>query len=166
MKLLHTSIIGVLGLSFFSAVAAERNQFDYMGISYQHNSYDNLNFSPDIDTSELATQYNDSTSESGWRGFIGHQFNRYMAVEVGVTSFGKASFSITEEVTDTKGKTTFNTLHSGSFKTIAGDLRAIATYPINDNLFLKAHIGALLWDNELTSLTGTVDDLSTVKTNR
>lgn len=163
MKLLRTSIIAVLGLSIFSAVAADRNQFTYTGLSYQHHSYDNLNFSPGIDVSELASQYNDSTSETGWRGFIGYQFNRYMAIEAGVTSFGKASFSITEEVTDANGKSTFNTLHSGSFKTIAGDVRAIATYPINDNLFLKAQVGALLWDNEFTSLAGTLDDLSTVK---
>ncbi len=163
MKLSRTSIIAVLGLSIFSAVAADRNQFTYTGLSYQHHSYDNLNFSPGIDVSELASQYNDSTSESGWRGFIGYQFNRYLAIEAGVTSFGKASFSITEEVTDANGKSTFNTLHSGSFKTIAGDVRAIATYPINDNLFLKAQVGALVWDNEFTSLTGTLDDLSTVK---
>ena len=164
MKLLCKTVIGILGVISFNTIAKNANQFNYIGISSQDNSYENLNFSPEIDTAQLLPiKYNKNSSETGWRGFVGHQFNRYIAVEAGLTSFGKASFSITEEITDSNGKTTINTIQNGEFKTLAGDIRAVATYPINNSLFVKAQIGVLAWDNEFTFLVHDLEEYTVQK---
>lgn len=158
MKLYRSTILLVSSLFTLNAAANTANQFDYFGISFQNNSYDDLNFSPQIKTSELTPLlYDSSASASGWRGFVGHQFNRYIAFEAGITSFGAAKFNVKQKEIDSDGKITYSTVYSGKFKTLAGDLRAVATYPLNNRLFLKAHIGAYLWDNEFSTLIGEVD---------
>ncbi len=156
MKLLCKTTIGVLIFISLNVIAKNANQFNYIGINFQNNSYENLNFTPGIDTTQLSPiKYDENSSETGWRGFVGHQFNRYIAVEAGLTSFGKASFTIAEEQTDSNGKITINTIQNGEFKTLAGDIRAVGTYPINNSLFLRAQIGVLAWDNEFTYLVDT-----------
>lgn len=165
MKLFCKYLIAALSFISINATASNANKFDYVGVTFQNSSYDNLNFAPGIDTSELTPLiYNDSSSATGYRGFLGHQFNRYIAVEAGISSFGKASFSVVQKKTASNGKTTNTTIHSGDFTTLAGDLRLIGTYPITDSLFLKAHIGALVWDNELSVLTQNTDELLVNKT--
>ncbi len=164
MKLLCKTVIGILGVISFNAIAKNANQFNYIGINFQDNSYEDLNFTPEIDTAQLSPiKYNENSSKTGWRGFFGHQFNRYIAVEAGLTSFGKASFSITEELTDSSGKTTINTIQNGEFKTLAGDIRAVGTYPINNSLFVKAQIGVLAWDNEFTFLVSDIEEFAVQK---
>lgn len=164
MKLLSTTVIGLLASLSFNATALSTNQFSYVGLSMQDNRYNDLNFAPNIDTTQLSPlNYNDKTSETGWRGFVGHQFNRYIGVEVGLTTFGKASFSVTEEVTDENNKTTINNVYNGEFKTFAGDIRVVGTYPINDSFFLKAQIGALAWDNEFSYLVQDPNGLTVQK---
>ncbi|WP_077338285.1 outer membrane beta-barrel protein [Pseudocolwellia agarivorans] len=156
------TFIGALTLFSFHAAANNTDKFDYLGLSLQHNSYDELNFSPQIDTSKLTPlDYSSSSSSIGFRGFVGHQFNRYIAMEAGVTSFGKGEFKVTEESTDSAGEVINNVLYSGTFKTLAGDIRAIGTYPLSDRLFLKAHVGILVWDNEFSYLSGNVSELNT-----
>jgi hypothetical protein len=160
MKLFRKIIIVSLSFISINAVANNANQFDYLGISFQNHSYDSLHFSPNIDTAGLAPLvYQANSSATGFRGFIGHQFNRYIAVEAGVTSFGKAKFSLIEKGKDTDGKSIDTTLHNGDFKTLAGDIRIIGTFPLSDSLFVKAHLGALAWDNELTILAQGAEDL-------
>ncbi len=160
MKLFREIIIGSLCFISINAVANNANQFDYLGIAFQNHSYDSLNFSPDIDTAGLdPLVYKTNSSATGFRGFIGHQFNRYVAVEAGVTSFGKANFSLIEQGKDPKGKSLDTTIHNGDFKTLAGDIRIIGTFPLSDSLFVKAHLGALAWDNELTILAQGAEDL-------
>jgi hypothetical protein len=156
----------VLALSLLSLNAAANNvnQFDYLGISLQSNSYDDLDFSPQIDTSKLSPLiYKSSSSSAGLRGFLGHQLNSYIAIEAGITSFEKADFSVIQESIGLDDKVTTEIINNGQFKTLAGDIRAIGTYPLSGNLFLKAHIGALIWDNEFTFLTGEITKLSTEK---
>lgn len=147
-------LVSTLGLLSISCYANNKNQFNYIGINTQHNSYDNINFISDIDMTEHPSlRYDDTTSEMGYRGYLGHQFNRYIAVEAGIVSFGEANFNISEETVSTDGKTTTSVKYSGAFKTFAGDIRAIGTYPINDNLYVKAQVGILAWDNEFSFLT-------------
>ena len=160
MKLFSNIIIGLLSVISIDAVARNANQFDYVGISFQNHNYDDLNFSPGINTAALAPLiYKENSSATGYRGFVGHQFNRYIAVEAGVTSFGKAEFSVIEQTKNSKGKLENKTLHSGSLETLAGDIRLIGTYPLTNSLFIKAHIGALAWDNEFTHLTQSTEKL-------
>jgi len=164
MKLLCKTTIGVLGFISLNVIAKNANQFNYIGINFQNNSYENLNFTPGIDTTQLSPiKYDENSSETGWRGFVGHQFNRYIAVEAGLTSFGKANFTITEEQTDSNGKITINTIQNGEFKTLAGDIRAVGTYPINNSLFVRAQIGVLAWDNEFTYLVNDIEGLTAQK---
>ncbi|MFT5756207.1 MAG: hypothetical protein ACI9LM_000919 [Alteromonadaceae bacterium] len=165
MKLFREIIIGSLSFISLNAVANNANQFDYLGISFQNHSYDSLNFSPGIDTVGLAPLiYQTNSSAIGFRGFFGHQFNRYIAVEAGITSFGKANFSLVKKEKDSNGKLKDKTVHKGNFETLAGDIRIVGTYPISDSLFLKAHIGALAWNNELTVLAQSKEELVVQKT--
>ena len=160
MKLFSNIIIGCLSVISINAVANDPNQFNYVGISFQNNDYDDLNFSPSVDTAALAPLiYKADSSESGFRGFVGHQFNRYVAIEAGVSSFGKAGFSVIKQTKDSKNNLKNETLHSGKFKTLAGDVRIIGTYPLGDNLFVKAHIGALVWNNEFNNLIQNTEKL-------
>ena len=160
MKLLCKTIIGALSLMSLNAAAKNANQFNYIGINLQNNSYDNLNFHPQIKTTQLSPlKYADNSSNRGYRGLVGHQFNRYIAVEAGLTFLGKASFTVTKEQTDSEGNTKQNTIQNGEFKTLAGDIRAVGTYPINNSLFVKVQMGIFAWDNELTYL---VDDTEAV----
>ncbi|MEW6990345.1 outer membrane beta-barrel protein [Colwelliaceae bacterium 6441] len=153
MKLFREIILGSLSYISINAAASDFNQFDYLGISFQNHSYESLNFSPGIDATELEPLiYKSSSSARGYRVFVGHQFNQYVAVEAGVTSFGKASFSLFEKGVDSAGKVKNNTIYDGQFKTLAGDARIIGTFPLSDSLFLKAHLGALAWDNDFTVL--------------
>ncbi|NMH66593.1 outer membrane beta-barrel protein [Shewanella salipaludis] len=165
MKLLASTIVGALGILSMNAFASELNEFDYLGINLQHNSYDKLNFAPNVDTAGLTPLvYDADSAATGFRGFVGHQFNRYLAVEAGVTSFGEASFAVMEKQTDSAGKTKNKTIHSGDFSTLAGDIRMIVTYPLSGSLFLKAHLGALVWDNEFSTLVQGSDGLVVQKT--
>ncbi|MBU2894004.1 outer membrane beta-barrel protein [Colwellia sp. D2M02] len=160
MKSLKTILITSLSCLSLNAFANNANQFTYFGVSLQNSSYDDINFHPQVDTSALSPlEYHESTSKTGWKLFAGHQFNRYLAVEGALASFGSANFSVTEE----QANGTMKTLHQGSFDTMGLDIRAVGTYPITDNLFLKAHLGALLWDNDFTFLTNSSNELDTQK---
>lgn len=162
MKIVSKTVVAVLSVLSVSAQAKDVNEFNYFGVGFQHNSYDHLDFSPQLEASVLAPLRLDDTSSSiGIRGFAGHQFNRYLAIEGGVTSYGDASFSVIEQGTDADGNTTSDTLQSGEFETLAADVRIIGTYSLDGRLFLKAHLGALAWDNEFTFLTGDPEALNT-----
>ena len=111
MKLFCKTIIGALSFISINATASNANQFDYLVLSFQKNSYDNLNFAPDIDTSKLVPLiYDTNSSGTGLRVFVGHQFNSYIAVEAGITSFGKAEFSVIEKQTNSDGKSNNKTI--------------------------------------------------------
>ena len=81
-------------------MASNLNSFDYFGLPFQQNNYDSLAFSLDINASELTPSiYKTNSSEKGSRIFLGHQFNRYIAIESGVTPLGKKKFSVIPEET-------------------------------------------------------------------
>lgn len=165
MELFSKIIIVSLSLISINAAASNKNEFDYFGISLQNNSYDSVDFNPGVDTAELIPLvYEKESSAIGFRGFFGHQFNRYIAVEAGVTSFGSASFSLIKKEEGADGKIKNKTVHSGDFETLAGDIRIVGTYPLSDSLFLKAHVGALAWDNEFSILAQNNEELLVQKT--
>lgn len=162
MKRLYFFIFS-LWLSSTNVFAASANQFDYVGLAIQYNSYDNINFTPTIDTETLSPLlYKDSTGNVGYRAFVGYQFNRYFAIEGGVTSYGDADFKVKEE-NQSNGVTTYKTLHKGSFSTLAGDIRLVGTYPISEKVFLKASVGAVAWDTDHQTLIQDNNNLSVEK---
>ncbi|RVU42008.1 hypothetical protein EOE67_02145 [Rheinheimera riviphila] len=157
MQFFRKTMFGVLGLCSLPALANDHNQFDYFGLNIQKSSYQNIQFLPQINPVALAPlTYKETLSGTGFRGFIGHQFNHYVALEAGVNFYGKADFRVTQETTGADGKPSYKTVQSGGFETSAGDLRVVGTYPISDSFYLKANLGALLWNNELTTLAGSV----------
>ena len=73
--------------------------------------------------------------DAGWRAFLGYQFNKYVATEVGFVGLGKA----------TGGDT------SGTFKMQAGgmDLSAVFFIPMTTRLSLLGRVGAYRVKTEL-----------------
>jgi hypothetical protein len=155
MQFIGKSLLGVVGLCSLQAQADSSHQFDYLGLNIQKSSYQDLQFSPQLNPVALAPlAYNESLSGIGFRGFIGHQFNNFFALEAGIGSYGKADFRVTQETIGSDGSPSYKTLLSGGFETATGDMRVVGTYPISDKVYLKANLGALIWSNESTILTG------------
>ena len=46
------------------------------------------------------------------------------------------------------------TVHKGKFTSFGLDLKAFATLPITDSQFIRAHLGAMLWDNDFEFVSG------------
>ncbi len=158
MKSLIYGVLLMLIFAAFDGHAETVNPFNYYGVALQNNSYDAIKFSPKFDSAALAPlSFTKKTSGQGVRAFVGHHFNQYIAVEGGFSSLGKAKFLVANKQTDAAGKTTSTTVYKGDFSTLAADVRGVFTYPVNAKVFLKAHLGALVWDSKLESLAGTSD---------
>ena len=84
--------------------------------------------------------------DAGWRAFLGHQFNKYVAVEVGVLGLGEA----------TGGDST------GSFKMESAgmDLSAVFFIPMSTRLSLLGRAGAYRVKTELKQQGPTFGNLS------
>ena len=142
-------------LAVFSPVlnAKSLNNFRYFGFSLLQHSYEDVNFIPDIDEAELEPYTLDvDDRDLGWRFLIGQHFNRFVAVEAGVSYFGKAEFALLGEVTDEEDNVSTEVLHNGESSTLAGDIRLVGTLPLNKNFFLKAFAGTVFFNNERTFL--------------
>ena len=151
-------VLLMLSLVAFDSQADKVNPFNYYGVALQNNSYDAIEFSPTFAPAALAPlSYSKNTSGQGLRAFMGHHFNQYVAIEGGFSSLGKAKFLVANKQTDAAGKTTSTAVHQGDFSTLAADIRGVFTYSLNAKIFLKAHLGALVWDSKLESLAGTAD---------
>jgi hypothetical protein len=156
MKLCTQLLVFIFGVIGFDASAQKVLAFDYFGVGVQHNSYNSIDFAPQFNTTVLAPSlFSKDDSGLGLRGFVGHHFNQYIALEGGFTLFGKAKFKVSDSAIDATGKTVKKTLHQGEFSTYGADARAVATYPLSSKMFVKAHAGALLWHNKFSILTGT-----------
>jgi hypothetical protein len=151
-----TLLRNIIFLSLFlTPITVHSYQFDYVGLSLHEHKYTHLSFAPQIELAELARlEYNDSLAEMGTRFFIGRQFNNYVGLEVGFTSFGRANFTAIEN----------ESVIEGEFKTSAADIRVVGTYPINRSLFLKAQLGFTSWDNDVAFLVE--DDASSYSTEK
>lgn len=151
-----------LFLLAFGSQARNTNNFQYFGVSVQSQSLDDVDFLGDFSSADISPmQYSTDDSSLAFRGVIGHNFNQYIGVELGFSNYAKSEFSITQTVTAEDGTETTTEVYSGKFKTSSADVRANFTYPVSDNMFLKAHLGVVAWDNETTYLRGTLDALNT-----
>lgn len=156
-------LAGILTLFALQVKADNANTFEYFGLSGQYHRYDDLNFAQDIDEAALSTlTYQSETEDIGWRFFIGHHFNQYIAVETGITYFGEASFTVDGEELDSDGEITTVRLFQGEFNTLSGDIRLIGTLSLGEHFFLKGYVGAVFWNNEFSYLSGAVDALSVI----
>jgi len=153
MKLVVRIVSFILMFYSLQSSANNRNQFDYFGFTASLPSYD-LDFTPSTTAEELSPLKEQVGSEKvGARLFYGYQFNRYLAAEAGVNYNGKNSFSLYSENTNEQDVVVKTTVHSGSFTSYGGDVRIVGTYPITNNFYLKASLGALAWSSELDTVT-------------
>ena len=148
----------------FFASAEKSEAFNYLGVGLATQNYEGLNFSPSVDTSALGPlTYSDNDRSTGFRLLAGHQWNRYIAFEGGLSSLGKGDFKVTEATTDANGKAINKAVHQGDFRTYAFDARVVATYPFDNKWYLKGTLGAMFWQNELSRLGGTPAALEVTK---
>lgn len=148
----------LLFISFlcFSAdsMSSSRDQFDYLALSINKPSYSDLDFSPGLDDTDLSPLKENVEKENlGFRLFYGYQFNRFMAVEGGIDYYGKSDFSLYTEATDSENVVTKTNVHTGSFSSIGTDVRLVGTYPLTNNLYVKASVGALAWYSDRNYVT-------------
>lgn len=149
------SFIFLLSTFIFSSNlhAKDKNQFMYFGLSAKNHNYSDLNFAPTVSKQSLGQlKLEESNKAIGARLLSGYQFNRYLAVELGITNFGEGDFKLFEQTTSSDGKKKTNTLHKGEFKTIGADISIVATYPFSDSIFVKALVGLQGWDNQFDML--------------
>lgn len=164
MKPLAYFLLAVVSVFSLSSHAKNHNQFGYYGLSLQQQTYKSLDFKHSVADENLGEyKYKSSDSGFGGRVLVGFQFNRFVAIEGGVSRFAVADFNVTEQSTDSKGKKTSTTKHKGEFETLAADLRLVGTLPINDTLFLKAQVGMVGWDNKMEQLIYQGSTLATQK---
>jgi hypothetical protein len=122
-------------------------------LSAKNHSYSDLNFAPIVSKESLGQlKLKESKKAIGARLLSGYQFNRYLAVELGITNFGEGDFKLIEQTTSSDGKKKTNTLHKGEFKTIGADISLVATYPFTDSIFVKVLVGLQGWDNQFEML--------------
>ena len=131
------------------------NSFSYVGIGSQFNNFKDIDFTPDVGTDGYAPAIlAEDTSGFGGRMFFGKQFNQYWSVETGIDFMSSAEFKLLNNVTDANGNITQTSQYSGKFSTFALDVKAFATLPITNSQFVRAHIGALFWDNDFEYVSG------------
>ena len=150
IKLYAFTLIAAIASS--NSLAGIGNDFSYVGVGAQYNEFKDLDFTPEVEDNGYAPlTLSDDTSGFGTRFFFGHHFGQYLAFEAGATFFNSPSFALKNDSTN---------LHNGKFSTFGLDLKAFATYPLTDSQFIRAHAGALLWDNEFEFVSGTSGDTS------
>lgn len=153
MKSASLFVIPLIALFSLNTQAKDKNQFAYYGVSAKYHKYSDLNFTPDISSAELAPLTLTETLQSpGLRLLAGYQLNRYLAIEGGITKFGKADFSVSEKSKNADGKYITTKIHTGAFKTLGADLMLVATYPFSNTFFVKGVVGVEGWDNSFSYL--------------
>jgi len=153
LKLLIGVILGVCSLISNLATANEKNSFSYFGVAIQKSSFDDIQFqsTPEVIIIE-PIKYKESTSGVGARIFTGFNFNEFIGIEAGLSQFAKPNFTVTEKITNTDKTTSTKTHHKGDFSTLGVDIRAIGSYSLTDDVFIRAQVGAVGWDNKHASL--------------
>jgi hypothetical protein len=143
------SILFALHLGQAEAKQKGQTDFDYVAFTVSSTTYNDLFFAPGLTSTAIAPYKQEVASPKiSYRAFYGYQFNPYIAVEAGLNVFGQNDYVLFNETTDNKGAVTKNTLAAGEFSSMGGDLRVVATYPVTNNFYFKATVGALAWDSD------------------
>ena len=162
MKVINFFILSLLLLTSGFAEASN-NTFSYFGVALQKNSFDDIQFQPTPQiTFDESWKYKESTSGMGARIFTGFNFNEYIALEAGLSQLAKPDFAVTEKITNADKTTKKTTHHKGDFRTLALDMRMIGSYSLTHDIFIRAQIGAVGWDNKYASLSQAEDDVVSV----
>lgn len=133
---------------------ANLNQFSYFSLSAAQQSYDDVRFAS-MEQQQLLQPATLEQSDSGigFRVAAGFQFNKYLALELGVLSPAKADFSIYTEATETTERTT---LIAGELTALGADSRLILSYPFNNDWYVRGQLG-LVWQSATQEQLSTLD---------
>ena len=154
MNYISKIVVASLTLPAFAVDSKGRDEFDYLAFSVNTASYSDLDFTPNINFTDLPAISSKADSEKlGGRLFYGYQFNRFFAIEGGLNLFAAKNFKIQEQSQGDNNTTVTTDLFSGGLKAFGADLRAVAIYPVTKNLYLKANVGAVGWRSELDSVS-------------
>jgi OOP family OmpA-OmpF porin len=103
-----------------------------------------------IDDTFVATNTTLDKTDTGWKGYLGYRFNRFLALEGGYVDLGEASFN----TTIVSAPPPFDTstpfpLHATATANGAV-LSAVLHLPLGDSVSLFAKAGAFYWHAEFT----------------
>lgn len=160
MKKIATILLstGLITLSN-AADAAFGKSFEYIGLTAQYHKYKDLDFAPDVVDKDFQNyDYSDEDSGNAMRFLYGRQLTPYFAIESGINFYSNPSFTITNTTISEFGEESVSTLLSGSFKSFGVDLKAVGTFAITNAHFVRAHAGAIFWDNEFSYVEGPITD--------
>jgi len=163
VKLLNAFFLSLSVLTSSFVAANDMNTFSYFGAALQKSSFDEIQFQSIPETVfDDPQKYKESTVGIGFRLFTGVNFNEFIAIEAGLSQFAKADFAVTEKITNADKTAKTTTHHKGDFSTFALDIRAIGSYPLTDDIFIRAQLGAIGWDNKYASLNVAEDEVVNV----
>lgn len=149
MKYIKNAALVLVAYHSIGVASAAPNSFDYLAVTVNKPSYSELDFTPDLTAADLEPLKESKDSEkSGFRLFYGYQFNQYIAAEAGLNYAGKQEYSLFTESTNDQNAIVKTTQHTGSFSSIGADVRLVGTYPVTNNFYLKANVGALAWRSD------------------
>lgn len=86
------------------------------------------------------------TSDTGYKIFLGYDFNKNWGLEFGYVDLGKYEFSGTYLGVPVRGDA----------KITAYNLGVVGTYPINNNFGIFGKLGAYAWDTKASVSSGSV----------
>ena len=135
-KLLVTAALALAGLI---AVPLASAQGFYIGAGAGSTSFDS-----DI-TSGLITSGTVDKSSSGYKLFVGYEFNQYFGLEGAYVDLGKATYSGSYYGVPVTG---------GKVEVWGLNLSAVGTYPLNSTFAVFGKVGLFAWEAKSKDTTG------------
>ena len=147
-----TAAVLILGLAALPSVAQAEGWYGGVG-------FGNSKVKDDIICSDAPSFFDPGYScssdntDTGWKIFIGNQFNKNAAVEFGYVDLGKITFSASGNVLGTPVSL------SGDGKAKGLNLALVGSLPVTNEFAVLGRIGLFRWDADL-SVSGNIGGFS------
>ena len=144
MKLAHSmASLALLTLtSMFPALASAQDAGGYVGGSLGQSNFDDGNAIPDLITSGTV-----HGTDTGYKIFVGYQFNQNFGLEFAYVDLGEASY---------RGSYFGLSVTGGTVKVSGLNISAVGTLPLNPSFALFGKVGMFSWDAKANDITGGV----------